>query len=111
MNFNLGVVLDYVKGKLNIGHDDMPNIGEGRIVNIDGKRYGAFRNYDGNLHIVDITCTHLGCELRFNSAENTWDCPCHGSRFDYEGNILNGPALKPLKKYGGGKNEVDPKLL
>lgn len=112
MSFNLGVALDYVNGKLNFGYDDMPRRkGEGRIVNIDGKRYGAFRNYDGNLHIVDITCTHLGCELRFNSAENTWDCPCHGSRFDYDGNILNGPALKPLKKYGNGKNEVDPKLL
>lgn len=109
---NIEVAFDYIKGKLNLGKDDMPTKkGEGHIVNIDGKRYGAFRNYDGKLHIVDITCTHLGCELKFNSAENTWDCPCHGSRFDYDGNILDGPALKPLKKYRYGKNDVDPKLL
>lgn len=109
---NLEVAFDYIKGKINLGNDNMPTKkGEGRIVNIDGKRYGAFRNYDGKLHIVDSTCTHLGCELKFNGGENTWDCPCHGSRFDYDGNILDGPALKPLNKYGHGKNDIDPKLL
>lgn len=109
---NLEIAFDYVKGKLNLGNDELPiKKGEGRIVNIDGKRYGAFRNYDGKLHIVDITCTHLGCELRFNDAENTWDCPCHGSRFDYDGRILDGPALKPLKKYGHGKNDISPEIL
>ena len=109
---NLEVAYDYIKGKLDLGDDNIPiEKGEGGIVNIDGKKYGAFRNYDGKLHIVDITCTHLGCELRFNKEEHTWDCPCHGSRFNYDGNILVGPALKPLKKYGQGENKIDPKLF
>ena len=108
---NLEVVYDYIKGKLVSGSSDLPKNNEGKIVNLYGKRYGAYRDKDGELFIVDITCTHLGCELRFNSAENTWDCPCHGSRFDYKGNILNGPALKPLKCYGEGKNDINPKLI
>ena len=53
----------------------------------------------------------MGCELRFNSAEKSWDCPCHGSRFNYKGEILNGPALKPLKLYGEGENHIDPKIF
>jgi Rieske Fe-S protein len=49
------------------------------------------------LHGVSLRCTHLGCLLRFNSAERSWDCPCHGSRFDVDGNVLEGPATKPLE--------------
>ncbi|MGL5694280.1 MAG: Rieske 2Fe-2S domain-containing protein, partial [Peptostreptococcaceae bacterium] len=109
---NINVAVEYIGGKLNQGSDEMPiEKGEGKIVNIDGKRYGAFRNYDNKLHIVDITCPHLGCELVFNGAEKTWDCPCHASRFDYEGNILEGPTLRPLNKYGEDKNKIDPKIL
>lgn len=108
---NLEVAYDYIKGKFISGISDMPNNNEGKVVNIHGKRYGAYRDENGELFIVDITCTHLGCELRFNSGEKSWDCPCHGSRFDYKGNILNGPAIKPLKPYGEGKNNINPKIL
>lgn len=109
-NFNVGV--EYILGKLKLGSDYMPTKkGEGKIVNIDGKRYGAYRHYNNELYIVDITCTHLGCELKFNDEDKTWDCPCHASRFDYEGNILNGPAIRPLKRYKEGKNKIDPKLI
>lgn len=109
---NMEVAFDYIKGKLISGSSDMPkNNDESKIVSIHGKRYGAYRNEKGELFIVDITCTHLGCELRFNSGEKSWDCPCHGSRFDYKGNILNGPALKPLKRYGEGENDIDPKIM
>ena len=101
---------DYIKGKINSGDDRLPQKDEGKTITINGERYGAYRDAKGYLYIVDITCTHLGCELRFNSAEKSWDCPCHGSRFNYKGEILNGPALKPLKFYGEGKNHISPKL-
>ena len=109
---NLNVGLKYISGKLKFGSDHLPiEKGESQIVMIDGQRYGAYRHYNDKLYLVDTTCTHLGCELTFNSAEKTWDCPCHASRFDYEGNILEGPAVKPLKKYGEGKNHIDINLL
>jgi Rieske Fe-S protein len=66
--------------------------GEGKIIEIDGQRVGAYRDKHGVLHTVDTTCTHMGCELQWNSAEHSWDCPCHGSRFTYEGDIIDSPA-------------------
>ena len=70
--------------------------GEGRVVTLYGKRAGAYRDEEGVLYIVNTTCTHMGCELNWNSAEKTWDCPCHGSRFSFEGKIIEGPAVEPL---------------
>ena len=109
---NLNVALKYIAGKLKYKKDNL-NIEKGSaevIVLEDNKRYGAYRDYDDKLYIVDITCTHLGCELTFNSAEKTWDCPCHASRFDYKGNVLQGPAIKPLNRYGEEKNHIDIEL-
>ena len=108
---NMEVAIDYIKGKFISGSSELPKKEEGKTISIHGKRYGAYRDKDDHLYIVDITCTHLGCELTFNSGEKTWDCPCHGSRFSYKGDILNGPALRPLKTYGEGKNKIDPKIL
>jgi Rieske Fe-S protein len=76
--------------------------GQGAVVSLDGHRTAAYRDDDGGLHLVSATCTHLGCIVGFNDAEHTWDCPCHGSRFDVDGNILQGPALSPLKKSDRG---------
>ncbi|NKE55686.1 FAD-dependent oxidoreductase [Lentzea sp. PSKA42] len=59
---------------------------------------GVYRDDDGQLHAVSLRCTHLGCLVRFNAAERSWDCPCHGSRFDVDGAVLEGPATKPLPK-------------
>ncbi|MGW5054013.1 FAD-dependent oxidoreductase [Actinokineospora sp. NPDC004072] len=59
---------------------------------------GVYRDADGELHAVGLTCTHLGCVVRFNTAEHSWDCPCHGSRFDVDGAVLEGPATKPLER-------------
>jgi glycine/D-amino acid oxidase-like deaminating enzyme/nitrite reductase/ring-hydroxylating ferredoxin subunit len=62
-----------------------------------GKK-GVYRDYQGGLHAVSLRCTHLGCLLRFNAAEHSWDCPCHGSRFDPDGIVLEGPAVEPLQQ-------------
>jgi nitrite reductase/ring-hydroxylating ferredoxin subunit len=71
--------------------------GEARVVpdGVGGKK-GVFRDDDGTLHAVSLRCTHMGCLLRFNAAERSWDCPCHGSRFDVDGTVLEGPAVEPL---------------
>jgi Rieske Fe-S protein len=57
----------------------------------------VFCDDDGTLHEVSARCTHLGCIVRFNAAERTWDCPCHGSRFGIDGAVIEGPATRPLK--------------
>ena len=59
---------------------------------------GVYRDEAGKLHGVSMRCTHLGCLVRFNAAERSWDCPCHGSRFDVDGEVLEGPATKPLPR-------------
>ena len=75
----------------------MPN-DSGKIIEIDGKNVGVYKNKDGKVFAVKPVCTHLGCLLKFNDLEKTWDCPCHGSRFDYEGNSLYSPSIKNLEK-------------
>ena len=71
--------------------------GEGAIVSSQGEKVAGFRSADGGLHAVSTRCTHLGCQVAWNAAESTWDCPCHGSRFAPDGQILNGPATKALE--------------
>jgi glycine/D-amino acid oxidase-like deaminating enzyme/nitrite reductase/ring-hydroxylating ferredoxin subunit len=71
--------------------------GEGQLVTIDGEQLGAYRDEQGAMHAVSAVCPHLGCIVAWNSAEKSWDCPCHGSRFDCEGEVLNGPTVKNLK--------------
>jgi nitrite reductase/ring-hydroxylating ferredoxin subunit len=61
-------------------------------------RTGVYRDESGKVHAVSVRCTHQGCILRFNAAETSWDCPCHGSRFDVDGAVLEGPAVRPLPK-------------
>lgn len=69
----------------------------GGIIRVGGRTVGGYRDPDGTLHAVRPTCTHLGCRLHWNGAERSWDCPCHGSRFSYGGDVLEGPAVKPLE--------------
>lgn len=66
--------------------------GEAKIVRIGLRRYGVYKDSNGKLHKVSVKCPHLGCMLHWNPEELSWDCPCHGSRFDYDGNLLDNPA-------------------
>jgi Rieske Fe-S protein len=70
--------------------------GKGRVVTASGKKVAAYRDETGTLHQVSAVCPHLGCIVDWNAAEKSWDCPCHGSRFSPDGDILHGPAVKCL---------------
>jgi len=101
---NLNVADMLIEGKLSPLPESVDiQLNEGKIIKADGQRAGAYRDGQGTLHVVNTTCTHMGCELNWNSAETSWDCPCHGSRFTYEGDVIEGPALKPLDRH----NEVN----
>ena len=69
---------------------------EGRVVQIEGEKLAAFRDAKGKLTVKSAICTHMGCVVRWNPAEKTWDCPCHGSRFMATGEVMGGPAETPL---------------
>ena len=70
---------------------------EGKIVEIEGKKVGIYKDEKGNLHAVNPICSHLGCEVIWNSSDKTWDCPCHGSRFDYSGKSIYSPSIKDIE--------------
>jgi len=72
--------------------------GEGKILDLKGSRVAAYRKEDGTPVVRSAVCTHMGCEVTWNTAERTWDCPCHGSRFKPTGEVLAGPAEAPLEK-------------
>jgi glycine/D-amino acid oxidase-like deaminating enzyme/nitrite reductase/ring-hydroxylating ferredoxin subunit len=78
--------------------------GTGKILNIDGRRIACSRDEQGHLEAVSAVCTHLGCLVRWNQAEHTWDCPCHGSRFKPDGSVLAGPAETALAKFEVSQN-------
>ena len=98
---NADVAGHLIKGKLQLSNIDPDTLekDEGAVISIDGERKGAYRDEEGELHIVDTTCTHVGCEVEWNSGDRSWDCPCHGSRFSYTGDVIEGPAEKPLQTY------------
>lgn len=72
--------------------------GEGAVVRADGGRLAVYRDDEGNLHALSARCTHMGCLVDFNAAERAWECPCHGSRFDTDGKVVQGPATRPLEQ-------------
>ncbi len=96
---NSNVAMELVKGKLESLKDNYQDLqpGEGRVISYKGKRTGAYKDENEKIYMVDTTCTHLGCELQWNSGEKTWDCPCHGSRFTFKGEVIEGPAIKPIE--------------
>lgn len=71
----------------------------GEVFEIDDVKVGVYKDESGKIFAVKPICTHLGCLLSWNNIDKTWDCPCHGSRFDYEGHNIYDPAIKDLEKY------------
>jgi Rieske Fe-S protein len=70
--------------------------GTGRVLVIDGIKHAVYRDEAGELHSFSPVCPHMGCDVRWNDAERSWDCPCHGSRFAPTGQVLNGPAVTAM---------------
>ena len=86
--------------KHNVEIDDPAGVppGTGRIVAIDGRKYAVYRDEQGTVHSFSPVCPHMGCDVAWNDAERSWDCPCHGSRYGATGDLINGPAVTPLDR-------------
>jgi glycine/D-amino acid oxidase-like deaminating enzyme/nitrite reductase/ring-hydroxylating ferredoxin subunit len=97
-NANVGVhfVGDHL-GRPDVRSTDELAPGQGGIVRRGASKVAAYRDDAGAVHAVSAVCTHLGCQVKWNQAERSWDCPCHGSRFDVSGRVIQGPAVKDLE--------------
>ena len=107
--YNSKIAFEYIKGKLKLGEKNVElGVDEATIIATNEGNYGLYKDKEGLLYLVDITCPHLGCELAFNTAERTWDCPCHGSRFSYTGEVIEGPAHQALSCH---HNKMNPNIF
>ncbi|WP_246218439.1 FAD-dependent oxidoreductase [Litoribacterium kuwaitense] len=97
---NADVAKHFARGKFGLVAKTPADVnkGEGAVVRYQGQRAGLYKDASGKAFLVDTTCTHLGCEVDWNDGDCAWECPCHGSRFAPTGEVLNGPAKKPLKR-------------
>ncbi len=95
---NLNVAAQYSEWVLPGEVDQVDQIpsGSGAIIREGLKKYAVYRDEQGNAHCYSAICPHLGCVVKWNQGEKSWDCPCHGSRFNVEGKVLNGPAISDL---------------
>lgn len=73
-------------------------LGQGKVVTAEGEKLAIYRDDTGKLSVLSAVCPHMKCLVHWNGAEASWDCPCHGSRFDLAGEVIEGPALHPLAK-------------
>jgi len=89
---------NFIAQKIHIPSEQAENIesDHGGIVEYNGEKVGVYKDIEGNIFTVTTKCPHLGCELQWNPDELSWDCPCHGSRFDYRGNWIESPAIRGL---------------
>ncbi len=96
---NAAVALHLAGGYLSRKPASLEELGPGdaAILKVDGKNVAAFRDEQGHVHAVSAVCTHMGCVVGWNETDRTWDCPCHGSRFGLDGDVIHGPATAPLE--------------
>jgi glycine/D-amino acid oxidase-like deaminating enzyme/nitrite reductase/ring-hydroxylating ferredoxin subunit len=76
--------------------------GDAAILEIEGENVAAFKDEQNRVHAVSAACSHMGCIVGWNETDRTWDCPCHGSRFELSGEVIHGPATKPLESRAAG---------
>jgi len=91
--------LDWVAPGEEVETDEIPP-GSGAVIRDGLKKLALYRDARGALHRFSAVCPHLGCIVQWNPTERTWDCPCHGSRFDKRGEVINGPANRDLRPVG-----------
>lgn len=97
---NVAVAKELASGYLSPGDAGSPDElapGQAAVIRTGLTKTAVYRDPDGQTHAVSARCTHLGCIVAWNAAETSWDCPCHGSRFDVDGAVLQGPAVQPLE--------------
>ena len=101
VNHNIDVVKQFAS-KFFSGEDlkELAEIAtnEGKIVKYKDEKIAIFKDENGAVHALSPICTHVGCEVKWNNAELSWDCPCHGARYSYDGRVMNGPTVKNLTK-------------
>ncbi len=98
---NADVAYHFIADRLSIHETDslkrLKN-DSGKVVEVDGKKFAAYRDKEGNIHALNPVCTHAGCIVNWNQEEKSWDCPCHGARYDINGTVITGPAVMDLPK-------------
>src|SRR6185312_12040780 len=98
---NADVVYHFVADRLSIKDtDSLTRLrpGSANVVEVDGKKVAAYRDEEGNFHTLNPVCTHAKCVVNWNAEEKSWDCPCHGARYDIDGKVLTGPATRGLEQ-------------
>lgn len=108
---NMNVAYEYISGKMKQAENIYPRRNHATTIELANHMYGMYRDEADELFIVDITCPHLGCILSFNDVDKTWDCPCHGSRYDVRGAVIKGPTTHGLHVYETKQNEIHPHIL
>lgn len=99
---NVAVMKHLVGDRLESADTDMLSavaVGEGRIVEIQDRKYAVYRAQDGTLSVLSPVCPHLKCHVAWNPDQLSWDCPCHGSRFHPDGRVMDGPAISDLERF------------
>ncbi len=98
---NADVAVQYFKDipfKIDAKELDDVKAGEGKVLSLNGKRCAAYRDENDHVHVVSAVCPHMKCIVHWNKGEKSWDCPCHGSRFTFDGRVIEGPAIHDLDK-------------